>query len=966
MKFCFIFNLLFFLAFSSNSYSSETFELEGLSSHIKKPLTTFLEDPEIRGFLTETAGINLSSGDIKIFGSTVLSLTNHEIIPSDLDLVALCDAFRLEAIMSQSSIDNFSSWNVSSFSRTFNSPYGDYAGLLCVFTHRIIPNLSIDLFCMNKNDYFKKDPAFSINSKNLSYQEAINLQTGEILKQSIRIDYLREKDFGTRETIEDCIREKVLHIPMVHGNEAILFRLIYSMIKHGFKPLSPLTVEKCFFHLIQAEKNIFSYTTLIAKKAIASGNPQQFYKILYDFTKESFLLKRYKNLTKDRSIDSFILFLKQKASKSSSSHSFYFPYKLKSRSLCQLKNNDERILRLLSRSLDTKASTHDGEFSSYNLKEFMERRDLKPLVNKRNFYLDLSGVLLEECRYFPDKTKIEVLSFGSNPSRGDYLKLRAGIKGSSNLYLNTTRNEGFLWLGFTKKTLAPNNLEILMEQDAKEIFFSQVSNIICSYTPLEERTYEAENRELLTQTTADRARQQVALDASTCSGGGGGALKDNPQAKTLEIALASSEDFASISSSLSETIASASSTSSKTSLSKPQGHSTKKKKKKRRRKKKKKTKKQDPDPDDAVLEEFNATNAAVEKTAEETRLQFLLRKKIESKREQDIITEISEYIQTLNELSQDEVLGLDAEKITNLDQKLKFMTQVLKARERQVTRALLLQGRRLESSALEVYKLLQDARLIFLFTCLKAPINPSFDPNPIITNLMKKLGVNLFNSEISKTLEKNNLRNQNEIKFLVLYTLILSNLKNFPKKSDTPLNTYRIDFSMSLMKVFLESFSSGYFGFQGCNRDDLLANFICHIPQNRQRDFIYKISGFLREDRKSCYTLLSYFLQLFKKSLCKEDLYTECSTEILVLLLERSSVYLFSPMEFEGFKSICQNLLPRITHDSRYSDISNKYEQMTEHYLKIREEQDMLSRSLANSCNRLLKSSPVYLGRPVQ
>ena len=48
MKFCIIFNLLFFLAFSSNSYSSETFELEGLSSHIKKPLTTFLEDPEIR------------------------------------------------------------------------------------------------------------------------------------------------------------------------------------------------------------------------------------------------------------------------------------------------------------------------------------------------------------------------------------------------------------------------------------------------------------------------------------------------------------------------------------------------------------------------------------------------------------------------------------------------------------------------------------------------------------------------------------------------------------------------------------------------------------------------------------------------------------------------------------------------------------------------------------------------------
>ena len=154
-----------FITFSV-SLQAEEIPLGNMPDIVQKQLPEFINDSDIRDFLQTDMIVNIANSGIKLSGSSVLAYTHPEIIPSDIDLVAISNAAsirRIEALF----YENFaeSKWSLKVAKRhDFSSFYGDFRGALATFTHKI-SGLAIDVFFLTEEDYLKKDPVFSHSSK---------------------------------------------------------------------------------------------------------------------------------------------------------------------------------------------------------------------------------------------------------------------------------------------------------------------------------------------------------------------------------------------------------------------------------------------------------------------------------------------------------------------------------------------------------------------------------------------------------------------------------------------------------------------------------------------------------------------------------------------------------------------------------------------------------------------------------
>ena len=282
----FLLPIFVFLTYELNG--SQLIPLDQMPEIVRTDFVPFIKDPSIRAFLQKTMRVKIKNSGLKIFGSTVLAYTHKDLKPADVDLVAICPQWNLEKVDELLiKLPSKSPWNVSiQKRRTFDSFYGAYRGAIVTFSHKN-KALCLDVFFVSEEDYQKKDPVIASSSKYFDYIE----KKSRTKKHFFQASYLRAEDFGGIKVIEFHIRNKILYIPEGHANEAILFRLAYSITKHGCKIANRLTLERAAFSYVFSERHPASLSMLCSEKARLTQNQKHYYQTLMFLLEHSLIAR---------------------------------------------------------------------------------------------------------------------------------------------------------------------------------------------------------------------------------------------------------------------------------------------------------------------------------------------------------------------------------------------------------------------------------------------------------------------------------------------------------------------------------------------------------------------------------------------------------------------------------------------------------------------------------------------------
>ena len=281
--------------FCANPLQGAEIPMTEMPPIVAEQFAPFIQTAEIRSFLN-LMKVDSANGGVKVFGSTVFAQIHPDIKTGDVDLIAISPSPRksiIEIHFAESCAG--SDWKlIKARNRTLTNLYGSYTGAHASFKNQT-SHVTIDIFFLNEDNFNQKhDPVFVASAKVLEYFEK-----GVEREPFFRANYIQPEEFGGRENIDYQIQNKILHVPRYHGNDAIFFRMVYTLFKHGFTLANRLTLERALLFLSQSKRSYRSLKLLSDKKARESGNPVKYYSLMSSLLSYSYLaspLEEYSGL----------------------------------------------------------------------------------------------------------------------------------------------------------------------------------------------------------------------------------------------------------------------------------------------------------------------------------------------------------------------------------------------------------------------------------------------------------------------------------------------------------------------------------------------------------------------------------------------------------------------------------------------------------------------------------------------